>query len=48
MHWFMTLAFLAASAPQAIVAKPVANMYPQPESVVRGSGRGSPSERKAR
>jgi cell wall-associated NlpC family hydrolase len=31
MHWFMTVALLAASAPQAIVVKPVANMYAQPD-----------------
>lgn len=30
MHLFMALAFFAAAAPQAVVLKPVANMYAQP------------------
>jgi len=30
MHLFMTLALFAAAAPQAVVLKPVANMYAQP------------------
>jgi gamma-D-glutamyl-L-lysine dipeptidyl-peptidase len=30
MHLFMTLAMLAAAAPQAVVLKPVANMYSRP------------------
>ena len=30
MHSFMALALLAASVPQAVVIKPVANMYSKP------------------
>jgi hypothetical protein len=30
MHLFMALALLAATLPQAVVVKPVANMYAQP------------------
>ncbi len=31
MHWFMALALYAATAPEAVVLKPVANMYAQPD-----------------
>ena len=30
MHLFMALAMFAATAPEAVVLKPVANMYAQP------------------